>query len=261
MKINQNLFIQKIKKIYIKNPCYLSSIAYWKLENILNNADTYEVIQQNNVYLYAIDRNRLVFYWSEEISEFILTKKEISAFDFIILHQNFFQLIKDDLIGFKISEINPLYYESKLEIPTLHQDYYFDEFQFESDLEYIVAASLINHAYEGHHHTDKEIKSWMDCPAFDQSLWIWIKQKNNNEKVALAISTYQASIKETYLDWIQVLPTHLKLGLGKALVLETINRTFDKSNIIRVTGIADDFYKKCGFTNQEKWYLIQKESN
>jgi len=258
MKINQEQFIQKIKNLYIKNPCYLSSIAYWKLENILKNADTYEVIQQNNVYLYAIDRNKLVFYWSEEISEFILTKKEITAFDFIILHQDFYQLIKDDLIGFKISEINPLYYKSKLEIPTLHQDYYFDEFNLESDLEFIDAANLINHAYEGHHHTDIEIKSWMDSPAFDHSLWIWIKQKSNNEKVALAISTYQATIKETYLDWIQVLPTHLKLGLGKALVLETINRTFDKSNIIRVTGIADDFYKKCGFINQEKWYLIQK---
>ena len=94
---------------------------------------------------------------------------------------------------------------------------------------------------------------------FDGTLWIWVRTRESNESVGLAISTYQETIKETYLDWIQVLPSYQRMGIGKMLVGETINRAIDKSDIIRVTGMADGFYERCGFAGTECWRILTKQ--
>ena len=89
-------------------------------------------------------------------------------------------------------------------------------------------------------------------------MWLWVRGRASNEPLALGISTYQASIRECYLDWIQVLPEYQGCGLGRLLVSETVKRAIGKSDIIRVTGMADDFYRKCGFSGTESWYLMSR---
>jgi predicted N-acetyltransferase YhbS len=90
-------------------------------------------------------------------------------------------------------------------------------------------------------------------------LWLWVTSRASGEAVGLGISTYQASIRECYLDWIQVLPEYQGQGLGRLLVSETIKRASGKSDIIRVTGGADDFYRRCGFSGTESWRIITKK--
>jgi GNAT superfamily N-acetyltransferase len=85
-----------------------------------------------------------------------------------------------------------------------------------------------------------------------------VKSRASKEAVAMVISTYLASIRECYLDWIQVLPAYQGRGLGRLLVSETIKRAIGKSDIICVTGMVDDFYRKCGFAGTESWYIISK---
>lgn len=257
MRINNEQFIKKIKELYIENPCYISSIAFWKTEKMLKEADTYEVIDQDKIYLYVLNHNKLIFYWSNQVDDFIFTKDEIDELDILIIHDDFYQIIKNDLNQFEIDRINPLMYKGKCKSITLHENYLVENFDFHNESDFIEAAKLINEVYVGHNHTEDEIKSWMKDTAFDPSLWFWIIEKKTNEKAALGISTYQASIKESYLDWIQVSPRHQKKGLGKVLVYETINRSINKSNIIRVTGIVDEFYKQCGFINGEKWWYVK----
>ncbi len=259
MRINNDLFIDKVKELYMDNPCYLSSIAFWKTERILKKAETFEVKSKDNIYLYAIDHEKLVFYWSNQKMNFLFKQEETNAFDCLILHEDYYRLIKNDLINYQIDEMTPLIYRGQLTDYSLHHDFRIDHFNFMIDKDYNDACFLINSAYKGHHHKQEEIKSWTKDMAFDPCLWFWITEKKTNDRAALAISTYQAKTKETYLDWIQVSPKYHKKGLGKVLVYETIKRAFSKSNIIRVTGIADDFYKKCGFINIEKWYFIKKQ--
>jgi GNAT superfamily N-acetyltransferase len=85
-----------------------------------------------------------------------------------------------------------------------------------------------------------------------------VRNRASKEAVGLGISTYQACIRECYLDWIQVLPEYQGRGLGRLLVSETIRRAIGRSDIIRVTGMADDFYRKCGFVGTESWFNITK---
>ena len=48
-------------------------------------------------------------------------------------------------------------------------------------------------------------------------------------------------------------------GIEKMLVGETVNQAIEKSDIIRVTGMVDGFYEKCGFRGAESWCLITKQ--
>jgi GNAT superfamily N-acetyltransferase len=103
-----------------------------------------------------------------------------------------------------------------------------------------------------------ELARWCKQPVFDESLWLWVKSRASKEVVALGIRTYQASIPDCYLDWIQVFPAYQGQGLGRLLVSETIKRAIGKSDIIRVTGMVDDFYRQCGFAGTESWHIISR---
>lgn len=259
MKLDSQDFVERVKELYIQNPCQVSGIAFWKLAQLCHESETYSVIHRGHTYLYAIRNHRLEFYWSDDRQHFLLTPNEINAFHFLVLHSDFFRLITDEIAGYQVQESHPLFYNPGFSQGVIGSDEFFiADFDFTCKQDYIVAAEMLNRCYETHHHSAMEVASWCKLPVFDETLWIWVRSCTNKEAVGLGISTYQASIRECYLDWIQVLPEFQGQGLGEWLVSETIRRTIRKSDIIRVTGIVDDFYKKCGFIGTEKWHIITK---
>ena len=84
-------------------------------------------------------------------------------------------------------------------------------------------------------------------PVFDPDLWIFAKEKQTNQAVGICISVYDERIRQTELEWVFVLPDHQGKNVGGMLIAETVKRTREKSNLIRVGGVADNFYMKCGF--------------
>jgi GNAT superfamily N-acetyltransferase len=260
MRIDGEAFVKEVQKLYVKNPCQVSCIAFWKIERICLESETYRIAQNGHTYLYAIRNQRLEFYWSDDKDRFILPQDRIQAFELLVLHDDFYRLIAKDIKGYKVEKSHPLIYDFAFGQGSIHcEDYYVADFDFDNEQDFVTAAGLLNRCYPNHSHDAEEIVEWCDQPVFDASYWIWVKTKGGNESVGLGISTYQESIKETYLDWIQVLPMYQRKGIGKMLVGETVNQAIEKSDIIRVTGMVDGFYEKCGFRGAESWCLITKQ--
>lgn len=259
MVIDGEAFVEQVQKLYVWNPCQVSCIAFWKIERICLESETYRIVENGHTYLYAIRNQRLEFYWSDDRDRFILPQDRIQALELLVLHDDFYKLIARDIKGYKAEKICPLIYDSACGQGSIHsKDYYVADFDFDSKQEYAVAAELLNRCYPDHIHDAEEIAEWCKQPVFNDALWLWVKAKAGNERIGLGISTYQSSIKETYLDWIQVLPMYQRRGIGKMLVGETVNRAIEVSNIIRVTGKVDGFYEKCGFAGTENWHVIRK---
>lgn len=259
VQIDSEDFVAKVKELYVRDPCQVSDLAFWKVAEQCRESETYSVLDRGHTYLYAVRDERLVFYWSDDRQHFLLTQDEIRALEFLVLHEDFYRLIVDRLAGYQVRESHPLLYDFPFNHTVEHNDEFFiADFDFSRDQDYAVAAEMLNRCYETQHHSAAEVDGWSNLPVVDKSLWLWARSRASKEAVGLGISTYQASIRECYLDWIQVLPEYQGRGLGQLLVSETIKRAIGKSDIIRVTGIVGDFYRKCGFAGTESWRIISK---
>jgi GNAT superfamily N-acetyltransferase len=262
MRIDGDAFIGEVLELYVRNPCQVSCIAFWKIEQICLQSETYRITDNGHTYLYAIRNQRLEFYWSDDKDRFILTQDQTQALELLVLHEDFYKLIAEDLKGYQVTESHPLIYDFTFSQGfNLSEDFFLADFDFDREQEFVFAAELLNRCYKNHNHDAEEIAGWCAQPVFDESLWIWVRTRGSNEVVGLGISTYQESIKETYLDWIQVLPKYQRKGIGSVLVGETINRAIDKSDIIRVTGMVDGFYQNCGFEGTESWRVVTKKQD
>lgn len=163
------------------------------------------------------------------------------------------------IAGYQLSESHPLLYDFTFsQEDECSAEFFLADFDFAREQDCVVAAEMLNRCYETQHHSPAEVAEWCELPVFDESLWLWVKSRASKEALGLGISTYQACIRECYLDWIQVLPEYQGRGLGRLLVSETIKRAIGKSDIIRVTGMVDDFYRRCGFVGNESWHTLRR---
>ena len=121
-------------------------------------------------------------------------------------------------------------------------------------------ANIINESTQGNL-TAQSIKSWTETGVFDPELWLGAIDIKSNSLVGIGISTHNPSVKETDLDWFYIREDHQGEGIGTMLVQETISRCRGKSRVIRVAGIADEFYIKCGFVRRDTWYYLTKKSS
>jgi GNAT superfamily N-acetyltransferase len=259
VQVDRETFVATVKELYIQKPSQVSDLAFWKLARMLRESEVHARTRDGHTYLYAIQDQRLVFYWSDDRQDFYLTPEEIVKLQFLVLHDDFYTLIADHLGEHQVQESRPLLYDFRSNHEFQRDDgFVIADFDFKRDGDRAEAADMLNRCYDTDHHTPPEVAGWFELPVFDSSLWFWVRSRAGGEAVGLAISTYQPDIRECYLDWIQVLPAYHGRGLGQLLVHETIQRAKGKSEIIRVTGVADDFYRKCGFYGTERWWIASR---
>ncbi len=248
-----------VKERYLQNPSRVSDLAFWKLARMLRDCEVYASTRNGHTYLHAIQDRRLVFYWSEDRQSFQMPPEEIVGLDFLVLHDDFYTLIASQLGEYHVQDSRPLLYDFRFNHEFLHDDeFVIVDFNFDRDHDRAEAADMLNRCYNTDHHTSSEVAGWFELPVFDSALWFWVRNRASGEPAGLAISTYQPDIRECYLDWIQVLPSYQGRGGGKRLVHETIQRAKGKAEIIRVTGVADDFYRKCGFYGTDRWWIASR---
>ena len=79
----------------------------------------------------------------------------------------------------------------------------------------------------------------------------------------MAVSHHDTEVGEGWLDWVQVLPEFRGRGLGRMLVGECVSR-LRKAKMITVSGSLDkphrpsELYRKCGFSEHQEWFIMER---
>lgn len=110
-----------------------------------------------------------------------------------------------------------------------------------------------------------QIQGMVESDHYEPSVWLKI-QDAENKIVATAVSEKDTQAREGCLEWIQVLPSHQGLGLGKVLVVASLLAFEGSVDFVTVSGRLDNMtnphrlYKKCGFTGQDVWHFVEETS-
>lgn len=246
MKINMSDFQKVHKSIYNIDSSGYAPFAFWKMEKLCQDAEAF-YLPTFNCY-YVIRNKHLLIYYSPD-NQCHIPIEQLNSLDCISMKVSIFDTIKDNLGGFKVSYAECLHYNHEYNQPQINSDFTITEFDFTNEEHYCIAARIINQD-EGDFLQASNIKKMMSFPTFDHKLWFFVQEKASKELIGIAISTFHTEVKETDLDWIYISPQHHGKGAGRLMLKEIINRSINRSNVIRVGGTVE-FYKKCGFYCKE----------
>lgn len=132
-----------------------------------------------------------------------------------------------------------------------------------SDLEEVV--DIINRSYTDIKVNLKQVIKWTESEVFEESLWIFIIDVNNQKPVVLGIAELDRDVNEGMLEWIQVLPEYRKLKLGQGIVTKLLSNLMGKVEFVTVSGKVDNktnpekLYRRCGFTGNDLWHVLIKK--
>ena len=100
---------------------------------------------------------------------------------------------------------------------------------------------------------------------YEPDLWLMAYDEKGSP-AGCAIAEIGREIREGYIEWLQVLPSFRRKGLGSALVCELLRRmALGGADFCTVSGRAGDFlspeafYRKCGFEGSGLWLVFKKQ--
>lgn len=258
MTIDNQAFIDQVRALYLRDPGATSNIAYHKLEGLLKESITYRIDAGATQCLYSLRQDQLVFYWSSQKERFLVPRAQLDKLNFLVLHGDYYHLVADTFSNLAAQESYPLFYDFAFQQALPASEHYeVTDFDFVADSDYVNAAEIITGTNTGYTVTPERVRGWLDDRAFDPTLWLLVKERQSGQAVGVGISGYYASMREADLDWFFVDPAHQGRGIGRMLIAATVARCLPKAQIIRLSGIADGFYQKCGFKASDKWYIIR----
>ncbi len=258
---NVNEFVSQCEKSYITSPEKFG-FAFWKYRELILSADIYSKSYNGAKHYYAVNRNRLVYYWSED-GEMILPDEQIINMDLIYIHSKYKKHLEMLNDSHDVFCGKALIYDRNHSVDNRSSSYYAESFDFSQSGSAKEVCKIINGSGEKYSEimTVNKLDSLKKQPVFASNLWVMIREKKTNKAVGVGICVYDEKIFETELEWIYVLRDYQGYGVGRYLLSEIVKRARSKSDIIRVGGVADGFYEKCGFTiKTDEWLWIKKKN-
>lgn len=213
---------------YLNDPCRYSSLPLWK-ELSWAKPTGLEIYHQDQWT--GISDEQKSAYTSVQV--FFRFKHDLEQIDQAILPE-----------GFAVEEVD------------FFQPYWAD-----------AVAQFLNTIYkdQGIYISAKELRAWPERGVFMPSLWFWINDVENRQRVALAICDFDRLYNEGVLEWIQVAPRYREQGIGKALVNTALSKLRDLgADFATVSGDVNSpfnterFYKACGFRGNDRWYIVRR---
>ena len=106
-------FLKLVRAKYEQNPYGVSGFAFWKIEEQISKAATYQSTDsQNYACLYAIQNGKLVFYWAACEKPFMIPMDELKEFKLLSLHHRFGYAIEALKELHNINQYSPLSFEA-----------------------------------------------------------------------------------------------------------------------------------------------------
>ncbi|MCM1197245.1 MAG: GNAT family N-acetyltransferase [Roseburia sp.] len=99
---------------------------------------------------------------------------------------------------------------------------------------------------------------------FHQNLWVGIRVEG--KLIACGIAEFDKECREGSIEWICVLPEYQRRGYGSNLIVGLLHKFKELgADFVTVSGRVDNasspekFYRFCGFTGSDIWYICTKE--
>jgi len=287
-------FADYLKRAYVADPCKVLPNAFWKTEDRLpglrcayrctgDEGDVgNECGEVAELQGWSQDELELHVLWNKSRQCDAALQQKLKQAGFLIIHGDY--VARDDAPApypdtsrFEMARLNRRQYRlarpyfrliynhsfQRIAPYALPAGFWIKDSGVAADSgEFAEISDFIGRCYRDMHPSAEIIESWTTHPVFDSSLWIWIM--DHNIPAALGIAEFDGSVPEGSLEWIQVLPEYQGRGLGKALVLELLNRLKGRAAFTTVSGEVDNvtnperLYRSCGFEGDDVWWLLRR---
>lgn len=254
-------FKQALTRTYLEHPCQVLPNALWKTRARLDDVEKAFVRQDERVTQLSIwGASELFTFWSRNRLPMDFPFEAFKQADLMLLHEDYISSIDPGSFPVRRRYFRLSYSGSAM--PKAPPGWRIREAAPEVDTEDV--AAFIRQCYPGSRLSAETVRKWETYPVHDPSLWIWVED-NAGRPIGLGIAEYDPEISEGSLEWIQVLPSCRRMGVGQVLVATLVRRLRPQSVLITVSGEhgsashPDMLYRKCGFVGNDAWWMLRRD--
>ena len=248
-------------RAYIETPCALLPNALWKTLARLDGMDTSFTVSEGRVESIQMwAPGELHLYWHRRWRLLDLPPERTRGLLFALLHQACAESLPLPHLTRRRAYFRPRHDLECVPPPMLPAGYRFQEVDLPRQTDEV--ARLISTCYKDRKLAPETVLSWTAHPSYAPELWVWALGPDGRP-AGLGIAELDWSVPEGSLEWIQVLPTHRRRGLGAAVVHELLRRLQGQAAFATVAGqVADPMrperlYRRCGLTGQDVWWVLR----
>lgn len=126
---------------------------------------------------------------------------------------------------------------------------------------------LINNSYThlGISVNLEQVKEWTYSDVYAPDFWIGLF--HNGLMIGAIIADYDKVAKEAVIEWMQVLSEYRHIGLGSAILNESLQRMQGRAVFVTVSGMINNktkpevLYRKCGFVGEDIWHILHRKKH
>lgn len=257
-------FQDALTRVYLENPCQTLPNPLWKmLDDLADFRTAVEIGRGGQVNrLEAASHDRLYLHWTREGRRpSLLMRRRLAALDWALVHQDY--LDPDTVAGFgtRLSFFR-LIHRGAAPAPALPTGFRFAAADPAAQAQTIAGFFAACHADLDDALNADTVSAWAQRRVYAPELWLWVWDEQADTPAALGIAAFDRDIREVSIEWAGALPAYHQRGLDEAAVRELLRRASDRAAFITAAGRVEDrdnpgaFYRRCGFTGSDVWWLL-----
>ncbi|MFW5928536.1 MAG: GNAT family N-acetyltransferase [Thermoplasmatota archaeon] len=257
-------FEEALLSIYRSRPCQVLPNALWKTIDLVDSMGSDYTMENMITKLWMGDDESLHIYWTRDRTRFDLSTDYMYNLNFALFHEDYINNVPLESFStiekyFRISRIN-------MNIPDLDKHNKFRIKPVNLDKDAAKVSDMISRCYENIKPDKEEVLSWKEHTMFDDDLWVWVHDVEEDRYAGLGIAELDRTVPEASLEWIQVDPDYHGQDIGKMIVYELLKRVKGNVKFVTVSGKYDTedspkgFYESCGFRGNDIWYVLRNKS-